>query len=242
LTGEHPFDGETIPEVCAKVLSAEPPSVRAQRPDIDSRLDAVITCCLEKDPALRFPNVAALADALREFAPPPMTSASALTVPHSARHRRSRRSTPGSLTPFSEELRHQRSSFSGVLMTASAFVIAGVVTLALFAPESAQGLGALSWSKLERIELPGDPRLYPGPAPLPPSNVLELPPPALALRAASEPGSMPLTSDEANATPRAEPSLTAEEIRERTRRYENWLRQKGLKRVDEVTIDANNPY
>lgn len=242
LTGEHPFDGESIPEVCAKVLSAEPPSVRDLRPGIDPRLAAVITCCLEKDPAQRFPNVTALAEALHEFAPVAMTSGTALTVPRSARYRRSRRSTPGSLMPFSEELRHRRSSFSGVLATASAFVIAGVVTLALFAPESAQGLGAVSWSKLERIELPGDPALYPGPAPLPLSIARALPAPVLAVPAASEAGSLPVTSEEASATPRAEPSLTAEEIRERTRRYENWLRQKGLKRVGEVTIDANNPY
>jgi hypothetical protein len=39
-----------------------------------------------------------------------------------------------------------------------------------------------------------------------------------------------------------EPTLTPDEIEVRTQRYENWLRQKGLRRVGDVTTDANNPY
>jgi serine/threonine-protein kinase len=249
LTGEHPFDGESIPEVCAKVLSAPAPSVRELRRDIDPRLDAIITTCLEKDPAVRLPNVSALAESLLEFAPTPVSSASALRLPRSSRSRRSRRSTHGSLMPFSEELRDRRSSFSGALVSAGALAITGIVSWAAFAYGNGQPSFAVPWSKLEQLEhlaLPGDPVLNPGPTALPLSSAaLRLPTPPDAVPGSLASKTKPGTPEQALVPPAAtsaDSPLTPAEIETRGRRYENWLRQSGLRRVDDATIDANNPY
>ena len=97
LTNQHPFDGEGVPEVCAKVLNARAPSLADFRHDIDPRLDAIVRRCLEKDPDDRFPNIDALVDALFEFAPVATTSSNSFGVPRSSRRRRSSRPTLGSL-------------------------------------------------------------------------------------------------------------------------------------------------
>jgi len=64
LTGERPFDGETLPEVCAHVLYDPPRSLCDARPDLPRRLDAVVRHCLQKDLGSRFSDVAELARAL----------------------------------------------------------------------------------------------------------------------------------------------------------------------------------
>jgi len=64
LTGERPFDGDTLPEVCAHVLSDPPRSLCEVRPDLPRRLDAVVRHCLQKDLGSRFSDVAELARAL----------------------------------------------------------------------------------------------------------------------------------------------------------------------------------
>ena len=42
--------------------------------------------------------------------------------------------------------------------------------------------------------------------------------------------------------PAAAPALTPAEIRRRAAGYERWLKSQGLVRVEDVTVDANNPY
>jgi serine/threonine-protein kinase len=69
LAGVPPFAGETITELCTKVLTAPTPKVRDRRPEVPEALELVIDRCLEKDPGKRFPNVAALAIALAELGP-----------------------------------------------------------------------------------------------------------------------------------------------------------------------------
>jgi serine/threonine-protein kinase len=64
LCGRPPFIGETLPEVCARIM-AEPPA--ALSADVPPALEAVVMRCLEKDPQRRFPHVAALAQALAPF-------------------------------------------------------------------------------------------------------------------------------------------------------------------------------
>ncbi|WP_394833000.1 protein kinase [Pendulispora rubella] len=63
LRGAPPFDGASIGEVFAAVLQEEPASLRAIPPE----LEAVVWRCLSKEPAQRYPNVAALAGALAPF-------------------------------------------------------------------------------------------------------------------------------------------------------------------------------
>jgi serine/threonine-protein kinase len=67
LTGRSPFEGSSLPEVCARILSDTPASMLESLPDLSPELDAVVLRCLEKDPTKRYPDVAALAHALGAF-------------------------------------------------------------------------------------------------------------------------------------------------------------------------------
>jgi serine/threonine protein kinase len=69
LTGAVPFNGDTLPEVCVKIATQSPPSLRVARPDISPSFEAVVLRCLEKDRTKRYANVAELAHALATFAP-----------------------------------------------------------------------------------------------------------------------------------------------------------------------------
>ena len=67
VAGHVPFQGPTLPQLCAMILSDPPPpleqSIRATSP----RFEALIARCLDKEPAHRFQGVAELAVALAEF-------------------------------------------------------------------------------------------------------------------------------------------------------------------------------
>jgi serine/threonine-protein kinase len=69
LTGNPPFNGETISEVCVKTAASPPSPMRLSRPEIPVELEVVILKCLEKDRHDRYSNVAELAAALSAFAP-----------------------------------------------------------------------------------------------------------------------------------------------------------------------------
>jgi hypothetical protein len=72
LTGRTPFEGP-VGVVLANVLTGKVPSVKDVRRDVDPRLDAIARKAMAKDPADRFPTMAAFADALAEClnVPPP---------------------------------------------------------------------------------------------------------------------------------------------------------------------------
>jgi eukaryotic-like serine/threonine-protein kinase len=70
LTGDTPFLGETLPEVCASIAADEPVPLTMRRPEASPELEAVILRCLEKDPEDRFSDVAEFAIALAPLAPP----------------------------------------------------------------------------------------------------------------------------------------------------------------------------
>lgn len=67
LTGQSPYAGNSIPEICAKVLSQEPPLPRDLRPEIPEELELVVLRCLQKEPDDRFDSVAELATELEPF-------------------------------------------------------------------------------------------------------------------------------------------------------------------------------
>ncbi len=69
LTGRPPFVSESITEVCSMVISDPALLVHALDPSIPEELGLVVDRCLQKDPALRFPDVGELASALMAFAP-----------------------------------------------------------------------------------------------------------------------------------------------------------------------------
>lgn len=68
LTGAPPFSGTTFSALCAAIISDPPSPLREERSDAPAELEAAILQCLEKDPARRFPDVAALAAAVAPFA------------------------------------------------------------------------------------------------------------------------------------------------------------------------------
>ncbi len=69
LTGQCPFEGESLTEVCGKVLADPPPSLSLFSNPAAAQLDPVIGRCLQKDPNLRYQTVNELAAALRAWRP-----------------------------------------------------------------------------------------------------------------------------------------------------------------------------
>jgi serine/threonine-protein kinase len=68
LTGGVAFNADTMPELCANVLTNPTPSIRSTRPELPQGIEDVINRCLQKDPTLRYQNVAELARDLAPFA------------------------------------------------------------------------------------------------------------------------------------------------------------------------------
>src|SRR5581483_2264305 len=66
LTGRTPYAGP-LGVVMGQILHAPVPSVLQFRPDVDPRLDAVCRRAMAKDPADRFPSMAAFAEALDAY-------------------------------------------------------------------------------------------------------------------------------------------------------------------------------
>ncbi|MEI9952722.1 MAG: serine/threonine-protein kinase [Pseudomonadota bacterium] len=69
LTGHSAFAGETVTQVCARVLEASPSRLGDHCGGAPPGLSEVIERCLMKDPAHRFQSAAELANALLPFAP-----------------------------------------------------------------------------------------------------------------------------------------------------------------------------
>jgi Protein kinase domain len=67
LTGQPPFEGESLIALLARVVGQEPVPPRATHPDVDAALEAIVLRCLEKDPQDRYPTMQALAEDLDAF-------------------------------------------------------------------------------------------------------------------------------------------------------------------------------
>jgi eukaryotic-like serine/threonine-protein kinase len=67
LTGRPPFQGESIVQILEQAKNAAPISPRQLVPGIPVDLETVCLKCLEKEPAQRYPSVAAFADDLARF-------------------------------------------------------------------------------------------------------------------------------------------------------------------------------
>jgi serine/threonine-protein kinase len=70
LTTRLPFEAESMPELCLKVVEQPPQSLAALRPDLPPGLVSTVEKCLAKRLEERFANAAELAEALEPFAPP----------------------------------------------------------------------------------------------------------------------------------------------------------------------------
>ncbi len=64
VTGERPFQGDSIPTVIYRVLHEEPPPARAVNPKVPEPLSLAIRKALAKKPDERFPTAAAFREAL----------------------------------------------------------------------------------------------------------------------------------------------------------------------------------
>jgi serine/threonine-protein kinase len=82
LTGAAPFRGDTLPALATSILMDPIPSLRAHRPDVPERLDAIVTRCLAREPNERFADAAELEAALLALhEPPPRVSLPAAAHP-----------------------------------------------------------------------------------------------------------------------------------------------------------------
>jgi hypothetical protein len=70
LTARWPFEADSMPELCLKVVSDPPLSLATLRPDVPQGIVGVVERCLSKDPAKRYAQAAELASALEPFVPP----------------------------------------------------------------------------------------------------------------------------------------------------------------------------
>ncbi len=68
LTGQPPFIGDTLPEICSKILTSPPTPLMNLAPNTPPEFEAVVMCCLEKKPENRYANLGELATALARFA------------------------------------------------------------------------------------------------------------------------------------------------------------------------------
>ncbi len=64
LSGRLPFDGDSPQAIIVAHATRNPPPLRSYAPDVPAALASVIDCCLQKNPADRYANGEALADAL----------------------------------------------------------------------------------------------------------------------------------------------------------------------------------
>ncbi|WP_437283191.1 serine/threonine-protein kinase [Sorangium sp. So ce375] len=64
VTGEPPFQGETVAAVMANILHQPVPRLRDKRSDAPATLERIVSRCLERDVSERYTNVGKLAQAL----------------------------------------------------------------------------------------------------------------------------------------------------------------------------------
>jgi serine/threonine-protein kinase len=130
LAGDVPFTGDNFVAVALRHVNEPPPSLRERRPDVSPRLDAAVQRALAKDPASRFPSMAAFAQELRACLAEPVgaTRAPADDLEHTLVTR------PPAPVPAPAPVRRQRRArrrrgplFYGLL----AFVIAGAAFTAV---------------------------------------------------------------------------------------------------------------
>jgi len=67
LTGRPPYTGDSIPALCASLLSDTPVSMQQLRPEVSPMLEEIVMRCLAKDREQRFATVSELARALAPF-------------------------------------------------------------------------------------------------------------------------------------------------------------------------------
>lgn len=106
LTGQPPYLGESIPQLCAALLHDDPIPLRQHRPEVPEGLDHAVLRCLMKDRNQRFPNVFELGRALLPFAQPE----SRIHVERAERVLRVTDATVSGLAPMTDRMSFPQSS------------------------------------------------------------------------------------------------------------------------------------
>jgi eukaryotic-like serine/threonine-protein kinase len=75
LAGRPPFVGDSVMHVASRIFNESPTPLAELKPELPAELCAVVMRCLRKDPADRYPDVSAFAQALAPFAPEHSVSA-----------------------------------------------------------------------------------------------------------------------------------------------------------------------
>ena len=265
VTGVLPFDGDSVTEVCARVLNASPRPLPHFRPELGA-LDFIVRRCLEKNRELRFHSIDELATAIRRYRsaafidtqptsrPPPV--ATPRLVPSDA---------PMALPPPKESARRFIAPFVASL---AAFVVAGAA-LGAYAAGGVNRLRELAASALTDgvappvVDLTGHPRRQLDVSPVA-SGVCAAKPVILRGGGVALPAERELarrdrdededakddnTRDDAKAADAKkdaargdeEEILDAAEIARRERRYRRYLDRHGYKPIREVLEQIEKP-
>jgi serine/threonine protein kinase len=249
LTTKPPFDGQSVAEVCVKVLTGRVPSPAELRPGLDRALEMIVLRCLQRDREQRYATVRELELDLQAFL---ANSANEQAVNEQAVNDERASDRYGSLAPMSDEFdvvpqrRRRRSRALGIFgVTATVLLAAGTV-----------GIAALETTKLDlktSLALPLS-NLEPGPEALPLDKGNEPVTAAVVGPVVGEPApaaapvsTASVTATSAPAAPAAPvtthaifhppPTLTPREIEHRKARYEAWLHQQGLQRLGEAASE-----
>lgn len=67
LTGQPPFEGDSVPTLLRQLASHDPPPLRTLVPELPVALETITLKCLEKDPARRYASASALANDLTRY-------------------------------------------------------------------------------------------------------------------------------------------------------------------------------
>lgn len=147
LSGVLPFDGDSVSEVCARVLNAEPRRLAELMPRLDPELDAIVKRCLAKNRDERFPSIEALADAVKHWRAAALAETQPTTVPPPAAV-----APPEAPTPVPAPAAPRRSFIAPFTVSIATFVLFGAA------------LGAYAGGGVSRIRELTDVSLADGPA------------------------------------------------------------------------------
>jgi hypothetical protein len=238
LTQSRPFDGSTVPEVCAKVLTAPALPIHRVRPNVDRGLEDVVMRCLEKNPDDRYASVTALAEALQAFASGagrhvPLAFARTERVVGANRAQRRANTSLGSLAAVAARLNIRRKHHTPAVAATALVVGASIGWFGWTHPAMHP-----DFAELANVQLPGDPVLYPDPPDVPLERTWAAEQPMVRLDS-----TILASSDAGRSVERLEPGrLTPMEIERRRENYQNWLRAHGLRRIgDGAGTDDEGP-
>jgi eukaryotic-like serine/threonine-protein kinase len=250
LTARLPFEGESVPQVCANVLAAAPLRLRQYRIDLAPELEAILLACLEKEPRRRVGSVGELGQALLPYASAPHTGGLALddstpgaSEPEHERGLAARTDRPpsyGSLAPL-----HAGAAYWGPAARwrrrrpwtlALALVVLPLLLLGAWLQYRDPSLAAHAFHAALGTRLGLSPDV-PSSSEVP-STALDTYEPATLLQYLHTARAFPETERPTAAPERAAKRLTHEQARSRDERSEAWQRAQAAKRLN----DEENKY